>query len=59
MTNYYNAHEVKKGDPRINGPYLDDIRAQEEEMRRQARRANSGGKHKNVEVEEDGDEASE
>lgn len=34
---YDNAHEVKKGDPRIDGPYLDDIRASEAEARRKQR----------------------
>lgn len=27
---YERAHEVKKGDPKFNGPYLDDIRAEQE-----------------------------
>lgn len=34
-----NAHElVDKGDPRVNGPYLDDVRAMEEERYRQNRK---------------------
>ena len=36
-TKYHKAHEVVKGDPRIDGPYLDDIRADEERARREAR----------------------
>jgi HSP90 family molecular chaperone len=28
-TTYENAHEVIKGDPRIDGPYLDEVRARE------------------------------
>lgn len=31
------VHAVKKGDPRVNGPYLDDIRADEERAYREAR----------------------
>lgn len=30
-------HEVEKGDPRHNGPYLDDIRADQERAYREAR----------------------
>ena len=37
---YYNAHEVEKGDPKIYGPYLDDIRAAQVEARRDARKKN-------------------
>lgn len=32
------AHAVKKGDPRVDGPYLDDIRAEQEDARRKARK---------------------
>lgn len=32
------AHHVVKGDPRINGPYLDDIRAEQEDARREGRK---------------------
>lgn len=36
---FENAHAVTKGDPRIDGPYLDDLRAaQEDEYRRQRMR---------------------
>lgn len=34
---YFNAHAVKKGDVRIDGPYLDDVRAAEEDAYREAR----------------------
>lgn len=35
---YYNAHEVvEKGDARHNGPYLDDIRAKQEDSYRRQR----------------------
>lgn len=37
-TKYHNAHEVKKGDPKLNGPYLDDVRAEQEEAYRDARK---------------------
>jgi hypothetical protein len=33
------AHEVVKGDPRIDGPYLDDHNAAYEDARRQGRLA--------------------
>lgn len=36
---YYNAHEVIKGDPAIDGPYLDDINAEREEIYRKNREA--------------------
>lgn len=36
-TKYHKAHEVVKGDPRIDGPYLDDIRADQERARIEAR----------------------
>lgn len=39
-TKYYKAHEVDKGDPKIHGPYLDDIRAQQERARREAKMKN-------------------
>lgn len=35
------AHElVDKGDPKVNGPYLDDVRAKEEELYRKNRKRN-------------------
>lgn len=34
---YENSHEVLKGDKRHDGPYLDDIRAEQEEAYRKAR----------------------
>lgn len=36
-TTYEAAHEVYKGDPRIDGPYLDDIRQAQEDGNRQQR----------------------
>lgn len=38
---HHNAHElVDKGDPKVNGPYLDDVRAKEEETYRKNRKSN-------------------
>ena len=34
---YFNAHAVKKGDARVDGPYLDDIHAAEDAARHEAR----------------------
>lgn len=34
---YDEPHKVIKGDPRIDGPYLDDLRAAQEDARREAR----------------------
>lgn len=39
VNTYENAHAVVKGDPACNGPYLDDIRAQEEKEYRARREA--------------------
>lgn len=39
VNTYENAHEVIKGDPRTDGPYLDDIRAAQEDAYREARMA--------------------
>lgn len=43
--NYYKPNEPDKSDPRVHGPWLDDIRAEQERARSEARRSN-GGKHK-------------
>lgn len=37
MIEHKNAHGVDKGDPRVNGPYLDDIRADQERAYRESR----------------------
>lgn len=37
MIQHEKAHEVSKGDPRVNGPFLDDIRAAQEEEYRERR----------------------
>lgn len=34
---YDNAHEVNKGDVRVDGPYLDDVRTQQQDAYRQRR----------------------
>ena len=38
---YHNAHEVVKGDPRVDGPYLDDVRADQERAYREHRNKNA------------------
>lgn len=51
---YENAHVVQKGDPRIDGPYLDDIRAaQEEEYRRQRNKGVSQVRDEELEKKKD------
>lgn len=51
---YENAHAVTKGDPRIDGPYLDDIRAaQEEEYRRQRMAGVSQVRHEDEDEKKD------
>lgn len=37
--NYHNAHKVDKGNPKVNGPFLDDIRADQERAYRERRHA--------------------
>lgn len=34
---YHNAHEVVKGNPKVDGPYLDDIVADQERAYRERR----------------------
>lgn len=29
---YENAHEIEKGDPRVDGPYLEDVRLAEKKL---------------------------
>ena len=36
--NYHKAHEVDKGDPKLNGPFLDDIRAEQERAYRERKK---------------------
>ncbi len=37
---YHDAHKVVKGDPRVDGPYLDDVRADQERAYREHRNLN-------------------
>lgn len=37
MIQHNQAHAVEKGDPRVDGPYLDDIRADQERAYRESR----------------------
>lgn len=47
-TTYEGAHEVVKGDPRVDGPYLDEVRAREaDDIRRWRNEAK-----RNVKLEE-------
>lgn len=50
------AHEVEKGDPRHNGPYLDDIRAEQERAYREARMKSLEAQAKAVEQQDEDDE---
>lgn len=53
------AHQVEKGDPRVDGPYLDDIRADQERAYREARMKNKkdgGGTITLADVQERRDE---
>lgn len=51
---YENAHEVEKGDPKTDGPYLDDLRAaQEEEYRRQRNHGVSQVRHEDESKKKD------
>lgn len=53
------AHEVDKGDARHNGPFLDDIRAEQERAYREARMkamAESEAQAKAIEQQEEDDE---
>lgn len=51
--NYHNAHAVDKSNPVVNGPYLDDIRADQERAYREFRQATPPVAEDKVEVEED------
>lgn len=48
---YHTPHVVKRDDPRVDGPYLDDIRAEQENAYREFR--NVSAPVAEVEVEDD------
>lgn len=52
-TTYENAHEVVKGDPRVDGPYLEEVREREAADLREWRNARA----KSVTLEEHDDAA--
>lgn len=59
-TSYEKSHEVIKGDPRIDGPYLDDIRAaQEEEYRNRRNNAANEVSEEDDSAEEEASESEE
>lgn len=51
--NYHNPHEVVKGDPRVNGPYLDDILADQERAYRERRNKQESAPVAEVVVEDE------